>query len=240
MTAAITRRSVCRRYRGARRVSIRNAAALAAARRSAGCESTDSDFTTSTGSMRLRRSCGPERWEPVFAVSNEPRVSFENALRDRRSVQRQRSVQASFRCDRKSCGHRDPLAKKASWLTMRPVFFSSASLVSAVMGKDPTRVSTTSRSSTFRHFMTKLEKAAPVEITNYWSGIKAPAGRSFAARLLWSDNALYVRFEAPKRAACGQRGARHFAKTLGLWDRDVCEIFIAPDTRRQTNILNSR
>jgi hypothetical protein len=70
----------------------------------------------------------------------------------------------------------------------------------------------------------------PVKIEHYWSGDPAPASRHAEARLCWSDEALHVRFV----------GAQHEPlvvaedpvtdrKTLGLWDRDVCEIFVAPD-----------
>ena len=70
----------------------------------------------------------------------------------------------------------------------------------------------------------------PVQIEHYWSGEPAPATRHAEARVCWSDEALHVRFV----------GAQHEPlmvsdnpvtdkKTLGLWDRDVCEMFIAPD-----------
>ena len=70
----------------------------------------------------------------------------------------------------------------------------------------------------------------PIQIKHYWSGEPAPASRHAEARICWSDEALHVRFV----------GAQHEPlvvspepvtdrKTLGLWDRDVCEIFLAPD-----------
>jgi hypothetical protein len=72
--------------------------------------------------------------------------------------------------------------------------------------------------------------AQPVQINHYWSGDPAPASRHAEARLLWSDKALHVRF------ACHQAESLIVSstpqtenKTMGLWDRDVCEIFIAPD-----------
>ena len=68
-----------------------------------------------------------------------------------------------------------------------------------------------------------------IEIKHYWSGEPAPASRHAEARICWSDEALHVRFV----------GAQHESlvvsadpvtnrKTLGLWDRDVCEIYLAP------------
>src|ERR1051326_826957 len=72
--------------------------------------------------------------------------------------------------------------------------------------------------------------AQAVQIARYWSGEPAPVSRHAEARLLWSDAALYVRY------VCNQAeplivndSPRTETKTLGLWDRDVCEIFIAPD-----------
>src|SRR3954452_548341 len=39
------------------------------------------------------------------------------------------------------------------------------------------------------------DRAEPVNVTTYWSGAAAPEKRRFTARLLWSDNAFYVRFD---------------------------------------------
>jgi len=74
------------------------------------------------------------------------------------------------------------------------------------------------------------EKARDVLIDKYWSGENAPEGRRFKTRLLWSDTALYVRFEAnQKEPLVVSEKANLTGKTRGLWDRDVCEIFLAPD-----------
>lgn len=73
-------------------------------------------------------------------------------------------------------------------------------------------------------------QAKLTEIGFYWSGKTAPDGRRFSARMLWSDKNLYVRFEAnQKEALIVSEKANLKTKTRGLWDRDVCEIFIAPD-----------
>ncbi|HMQ03155.1 MAG TPA: carbohydrate-binding family 9-like protein [Pyrinomonadaceae bacterium] len=73
-------------------------------------------------------------------------------------------------------------------------------------------------------------KADAVTIETYWSGEKAPKGRRFSARLLWSDMALHVRFEAAQEEPLVVTDKPDVTtKTLGLWDRDVAEIFIAPD-----------
>jgi hypothetical protein len=70
----------------------------------------------------------------------------------------------------------------------------------------------------------------PVFITQQWSGAEAPPGRHAEVRLCWNDKGLFAQF------ICQQQEplvvAEHPVtdqKTLGLWDRDVCEIFVAPD-----------
>lgn len=69
-------------------------------------------------------------------------------------------------------------------------------------------------------------------ITRYWSGEDAPRSRHAEARLIWSSNSLCVRFiccqEEPLIVSPHPQTLR---KTIGLWDRDVCELFIAPDER---------
>src|SRR5436190_10661185 len=74
------------------------------------------------------------------------------------------------------------------------------------------------------------KQAQPVKLTRYWSGAAVPRSRTAEARLLWSDEAIHVRF------VCNQAEPLVVnpnpvldKKTRGLWDRDVCEIFLAPD-----------
>jgi hypothetical protein len=74
------------------------------------------------------------------------------------------------------------------------------------------------------------ENAEPVAIDRYWSGEPAPASRHAEARLLWSHDALHVRFVCHQAEPLIISAAPKIEeKTMGLWDRDVCEIFIAPD-----------
>lgn len=76
------------------------------------------------------------------------------------------------------------------------------------------------------------KKADRVSVDRYWSGDKAPDGRGFTARLLWSKTALYVRFEANQEEPLIVSEKPDLKKkTMNLWDRDVCEIFVAPDTK---------
>jgi len=74
------------------------------------------------------------------------------------------------------------------------------------------------------------EKAHPITISRYWSGAEAPSGRHAEARLIWSDSALLVRYlctqTEPLVASATPQTTK---KTMNLWDRDVCEIFLAPD-----------
>ncbi|HLA95040.1 MAG TPA: carbohydrate-binding family 9-like protein [Pyrinomonadaceae bacterium] len=69
-----------------------------------------------------------------------------------------------------------------------------------------------------------------VEIDKYWNGVSAPGNRTFSATMFWSDSYFYVLFEAKQSEPLIVNKSPHLdTKTMGLWDRDVCEIFIAPD-----------
>ena len=74
-------------------------------------------------------------------------------------------------------------------------------------------------------------RCQPVIIEHLWSGEPAPVERQAEVRICWSDEALHVRFvgnqHEPLVVAAEPKTDQ---KTLGLWDRDVCEIFIAPNS----------
>ncbi len=73
-------------------------------------------------------------------------------------------------------------------------------------------------------------RAQSVAISRYWSGSEAPAGRQAEARILWSRKALHLRFVCDQTEPLVISARPQTSqKTMGLWDRDVCEIFIAPD-----------
>jgi len=77
----------------------------------------------------------------------------------------------------------------------------------------------------------KWKSAEAISIENYWSGENAPGGRHFKTKLLWSDAAFYVRFCANQTEPLVVSESPDLkTKTIGLWDRDVCEIFIAPNS----------
>ena len=74
------------------------------------------------------------------------------------------------------------------------------------------------------------QRCQPIAINHYWSGAPAPPARHAEARICWSNEALHVRFSgAQKEPLIVAANPRIDQKTLGLWDRDVCEIFVAPD-----------
>ena len=74
------------------------------------------------------------------------------------------------------------------------------------------------------------QKCTPVTIEHYWSAEPAPVARHAEARICWSNDALHVRFLGnQKEPLVLSENPRTDKKTLGLWDRDVCEIFLAPD-----------
>ena len=76
------------------------------------------------------------------------------------------------------------------------------------------------------------EKAREISIENYWSGEKAKVGRQAKAKLLWSDSAFYIRFQANQTEPLVINKSPDLkTKTVGLWDRDVCEIFVAPNIK---------
>jgi hypothetical protein len=74
------------------------------------------------------------------------------------------------------------------------------------------------------------QRAEPVQIALYWNGKTAPSGRSASARLLWSNTALYVRFDCRQDEPLFlNENPQTAAKTMRLWEHDVCELFLGPD-----------
>jgi len=74
------------------------------------------------------------------------------------------------------------------------------------------------------------DQCTPVSITHQWSGEPAPQTRHAEVRLSWNSEGLAVRFVGEQReplVVSDQPVVE--SKTLGLWDRDVCEVFLAPD-----------
>lgn len=74
--------------------------------------------------------------------------------------------------------------------------------------------------------------AEEIEIKTNWDGSPAAHGRHFAARLRYSENGLYVLFRGnqTEEPVVSDKPLLN-RKSIGLWDRDVFEIFIAPENR---------
>jgi hypothetical protein len=78
--------------------------------------------------------------------------------------------------------------------------------------------------------------ARAAQIARYWSGDDAPLERRAQARALWDDEALTVRFDCRQAEPLVVSATPKLdQKTIGLWDRDVCEIFITPEGRAITH-----
>jgi alpha-galactosidase len=74
------------------------------------------------------------------------------------------------------------------------------------------------------------DRVQAIPLTRYWSGDPAPAGRHAEARIFWSDESLCMRFVCRQaEPLIASSNPQTETKTMGLWDRDVCEAFLAPD-----------
>ncbi len=72
--------------------------------------------------------------------------------------------------------------------------------------------------------------ATPVHLTRLWSSEAAMPARHAEARVLWSKKNLSVRFVCRQiEPLIVHPAPQTIEKTIGLWERDVCEIFIAPN-----------
>jgi hypothetical protein len=70
----------------------------------------------------------------------------------------------------------------------------------------------------------------PVLLSHYWCGETAPASRHARARLLWTESALLAHFVCQQQEPLIINSTPQTEKkTLRLWDRDVCELFLLPD-----------
>ncbi|MGI9166178.1 MAG: carbohydrate-binding family 9-like protein [Pyrinomonadaceae bacterium] len=72
--------------------------------------------------------------------------------------------------------------------------------------------------------------APAINLSRYWSGEEAPSNRHAEARIVWSEEAIVVRFLCPQaEPLIVSPNPQTDRKAIGLWDRDVCELFVAPD-----------
>ena len=74
-------------------------------------------------------------------------------------------------------------------------------------------------------------KSSPLRFAHDWKGENADPARSTEVRLLWTPETLFVRFEAKYRIITVFPDAREDGWRNELWNRDVVEIFVQPDSR---------
>ena len=74
------------------------------------------------------------------------------------------------------------------------------------------------------------KKVESIEINRYWSGALAPKHRCASAKLVWTDKQLLVRFDCEQAEPfVANETPNSTIEAAELWERDVCEIFVAPD-----------
>ena len=74
------------------------------------------------------------------------------------------------------------------------------------------------------------EKAPAIQYDRDWQGQNSDPQRSTEARLLWTPETLFIRFRCRYRTITVFPDARPDGYRLGMWDRDVAETFLQPDS----------
>jgi len=74
------------------------------------------------------------------------------------------------------------------------------------------------------------EKAPALRFDRDWRGEKADPGRATEVRLLWTAETLFLRFDCSFRNITVFPDARADGWRNELWDRDVAEAFLQPDS----------
>lgn len=75
-----------------------------------------------------------------------------------------------------------------------------------------------------------FEELATASVNTFWDGRPCTGERGFKAGIGWNDPGLFVYFSAEQHEPLVVADDPILdAKSMGLWERDVCEIFIAPD-----------
>jgi len=75
------------------------------------------------------------------------------------------------------------------------------------------------------------QKCSPLRFEHDWKGEYGDAARSTEVRLLWTPDTLFVRFLANYRTITVFPNAREDGWRDELWNRDVVEAFLQPDSR---------
>ncbi len=69
-----------------------------------------------------------------------------------------------------------------------------------------------------------------ISLNRYWSGALAEPARHATAQLVWTEQELIIRFEGNQREPLAINSKPDTTeKAIGLWKRDVFEIFVASD-----------
>ncbi len=74
------------------------------------------------------------------------------------------------------------------------------------------------------------DTASPIHFNTDWQGRNADPKRETEVRLLWTLESLYLRFDARYRIITVFPDAGATGRRDQLWDRDVCEVFLQPDS----------
>jgi Carbohydrate-binding family 9 len=74
------------------------------------------------------------------------------------------------------------------------------------------------------------EIALPVRFSTDWQGLNRDPERETEVRLLWTADILYLRFDARYRVLTVFPGGDEAGRRDHLWERDVCEAFLQPDS----------
>lgn len=72
------------------------------------------------------------------------------------------------------------------------------------------------------------ELAPPIRFNADWQGKNSDAQRETQVRLLWNEGFLFLRFDAHYRNISVFADGDALGRRNGLWDRDVCEVFLRP------------
>jgi alpha-galactosidase len=74
------------------------------------------------------------------------------------------------------------------------------------------------------------ERAAPLRFNADWQGKNADPARETEVRLMWTPEILFLRFRARNRTITVFADAEANGRRDRLWDRDVVEAFLQPDS----------
>jgi len=84
-----------------------------------------------------------------------------------------------------------------------------------------------------RHPAPEWQKAQPIAFCSDWQGKNPDEARETEVRVLWSAQALYVRFECRYRELFLFEDSDNNGRRDHLWDRDVAEAFLQADPARE-------